>query len=261
MTFCSTVESIGKGTVFFDNKETYRIVGPLVLFAGMLLLFLTEGLKMNFKINEGLVQPNYNMLRKSNKKLRKNSIDSGNAKDMETINFNTSKRKLYNAHTHKCNSIEELNVKAYQKSNFKQSETNSTGTNSSGAACKPNGSYTNCKDQWTQVSFDCAELDTDPNEDVSNQTNSKGKKREWNRFHWAKLSQESTGSDIGAIDENETMLSSGDSANFRYELQEMPRSPSSTFENPIARQWSLISATSATSKYSNFNDDAPLIKR
>ena len=276
-TFCSTVESIGSGTIFYKCKETYRIVGPLILLAGVILLFLTEGLKMNFKIREGLVRPKYFIVRKSSKANNRkgSSIDSGNVEDIEAFSFNSSQRRLYQIPSDKCISLEELNGEVVQIPVPEIRVTNNSTNNKTDnmASQKPksdlvcqNDQWTqvNLKDQSTQVSFqldDSMDSRYSDGPKTSSPSSPNGRKRALKRFNWTKLSQESSASEFNAIDENEAMLSSADSSSFRRQLEEMPRSPSGTFENPLARQWSVISSTSTTSKYSNFNDDAPLIKR
>ena len=253
MTFCSTVKSIGKETTFYDHRVTYRIVGPLVLAAGVLLLFLTEGLKMNFKLSEGHKKPNLYIIQTSGKK-RKNgmpnsSTDTGDNKEM--IDKTQKKRKLFHLSPDvKCISIEtiDIDIEPPDKSNCDITLT------MTGTPRVPKLKEGEVMPVTTESD------DTMVDAETSSSRSPKRKWHDWKRFHWTKLSQESaTSTEFSVIDENVVMESSGDSTNFRRQMP--PRSPSGTFENPLARQWSTNSRASTTSKYSNFSDDAPLIKR
>lgn len=252
MTFCSTVKSIGKETTFYDHRVTYRIVGPLVLTAGVVSLLVTEGLKMNFKLGEGRKKPQFYIIQTSTNKKRRNKSQNSyiDNEGKEMISKAKRKRKLFQLSSEmKCISIEnmDIEIQAPDTSNAKGDKT-SVVTESN-------------EDDFTPVSTETRErmLGTES----LNSRSPKRKLHDWKRSHWTKLSQESTTSaEFSVIDENEVMGSSGDSANLRRQMSlGPPRSPGGTFENPLARQWSTNSRASTTSKFSNFSDDAPLIKR
>lgn len=277
MTFCSTVKSIGGNTTFFDRREIYRIVGPLVLSAGVLLLFLTEGLKMNFKLSEGHTKPKFYIIQTSNKKRkRKRHTESENIwTEDSTVNGDLTgkKRKLFQLSADmKCISIEDMDIDIQEpnksKCDIKEPlrETGLTYLNSPELLNSPNGKNINLRLQWMPVTNESdRSVNTNYNVDLNRETsNNRSPKRKGNagkRFHWTKLSQESTGSEFSAINENEAMGSSGDSSAFKRHQRGPPVSPSGTFENPLARQWSTSSRASTTSRYSSYSDDAPLIKR
>ncbi|CAC5419483.1 unnamed protein product [Mytilus coruscus] len=44
ITVTSTVQSLGEGTLFWTMRETFRIIGPVILGIGLVLLMVTEGL-------------------------------------------------------------------------------------------------------------------------------------------------------------------------------------------------------------------------
>lgn len=276
MTFCSTVKSIGKDTTFFEKREFYRIFGPITISLGVFLLLLTEGLKMNFKLNEGHVQTKFYIIDNSHKKRHKSefsmeiSVNSNNV-DKNRSAIKTNKRKLCQLSDEKCSSIEDLDTETPKKSKSGEMkfDFNEALLNDFGARNMPKDRCKNCywKDQWSPVSNESddsvvRENNTDTADEVSERRSPKRKRHNWRRFHWTKLSQESSGSDFVVINENEAMESSGDSFTFRRQLQEVPPlTPLGTFENPLARQLSVTSRASTTSKFSNFSDDAPLIKR
>ncbi|XP_063447517.1 uncharacterized protein LOC134727062 [Mytilus trossulus] len=53
ITVTSTVQSIGGGTLFWTMRETCRVIGPVILCIGLILLLITEGLisSQEFEIN------------------------------------------------------------------------------------------------------------------------------------------------------------------------------------------------------------------
>lgn len=276
MTFCSTVKSIGKDTTFFEKREFYRILGPVTISIGVILLLLTEGLKMNFKLSEGHVQTKFYVIDSSHKKRHKSefsmeiSVKSNNVDNKRNDIKTNKKRKIYQISDEKCSSIEDLDTEVPNKSKSDEMkfDFNEALINDYGARNLPKGRCRNCywRDQWSPVSNESdtsvVRDNTDTADEVSERRSPKRKRHNWRRFHWTKLSQESSGSDFIAINENEAMESSGDSFTFRRQLQEVPpMTLLGTFENPLARQLSVTSRASTTSKYSNFSDDAPLIKR
>ena len=248
MTFCSTVKSIGKETTFYDHRVTYRIVGPLVLTAGVVSLLVTEGLKMNFKLREGHKKPQFYIIQTStNKKRKYNSQNSTTGSAEKEMIGRTKKRKLFQLSPEvKCISIENMDIEI-------QAPDKSIGVKTSKASESNEG-------EIMPVSTEGEERM--PGTQACKSRSPKRKWHDWKRSHWTNLSQESTTSaQFSAIDENEVMQSSGDSTNLRQQVSVgPPRSPGGTFDNPLARQWSTNSRTSTTSKFSNFSDDAPLIK-
>ena len=245
MTFCSTVKSIGKETIFYEKRVIYRVVGPAILAAGVVSLLVTEGLKMNFKLGEGgRKQPHFYIIQTSSGKKRKtNTQSTANVKADKDIICKTKKRKLFQLSPDmECVSIENIDIDIQPPGDTKSSTTESNESEIMKISTESQG--------------------TIPVTQTCNSQSPKRTRDDWKRFHWTKLSQESANSaEFSVIDENEALQSSVDSANFRQQSRGPPRSPGGTFENPLARQWSTNSRASTTSKYSNFSDDAPLIKR
>ncbi|XP_053392906.1 uncharacterized protein LOC123564299 [Mercenaria mercenaria] len=92
-TLCSTVKAFGKHTVFYKSGQLYRILGPGLLLAAAVVLFLATGLKHRMKTKHDRPQRSFYIVQK-NKKHSKSDTDikdpdndSGNEEDIEMTEF------------------------------------------------------------------------------------------------------------------------------------------------------------------------------
>jgi hypothetical protein len=90
ITLCSSIKAFGENTEFYKRKELYRPLGPCVLAAAALFLFLATGLKHRMQIKHNKPpQRAFYIVQKNNKNsetdpdIKDPDNDSGNEEDIE----------------------------------------------------------------------------------------------------------------------------------------------------------------------------------
>lgn len=107
-TLCSSIKTFGKHTAFYRFKSLFLLLGPALLFAAVLVLFLATGLKHRMRIKHAKPQRSFYIMQKK-KKESKSEItkdpdnDSGNEEDIEMSDLNKKKVKTFECEDQKEN--------------------------------------------------------------------------------------------------------------------------------------------------------------
>ncbi|XP_076073316.1 uncharacterized protein LOC143044938 [Mytilus galloprovincialis] len=86
----STVQSLGEGTIFWNLRDKFHIIGPVVLGTGLVLLLITEGCISNHqmkirKLESIIMTPEVNIVVNGNENTAVNNVKNPGQKTLNSI--------------------------------------------------------------------------------------------------------------------------------------------------------------------------------
>lgn len=90
MTVCSTVGAIGKDTVFYENKDFYRILGPVIILVAVIILLVVAALNQRFRSRNRITWRAPHIMKSERNKKDKNGQETSNPVLFDLVNESDS---------------------------------------------------------------------------------------------------------------------------------------------------------------------------